>query len=243
MKVVFCIPALTGNVRMRCHQSLVATYRILNDAGIPYEEFVIENCPYLPTARNTLVAMFMDSDGTDLFFIDSDVGFDASGIVRILERPEEIVAGIYPLKRDAVGYPVEVKTIDGIPIGRDGLIEANFLPTGFMRIKRSVFEKLIEAHPELEYADSVVEVLGAKVTKAWDFFHMGIDPKRQRWTTEDYAFCQRWRDIGGQLWVYPDINFQHIGSKAFRGNYHQFLLHQPGGAEEHVMEAQADGAD
>jgi hypothetical protein len=237
MKVVFCIPALDGSVKTRFHQSLVATYRILNQAGIAYEEFFVENCPYLPTARNTLAAMFLnDPEATDLFFIDSDVGFDPVGVVKILERPEEVVAGIYPLKRDLVGYPVEVQMQDRIPIGRDiggiGLISANFLPAGFMRIKRQVFEKLKAAYPQLEYAGSVVEVLGANVKEAWDFFHMGIDPERQRWTTEDYAFCQRCRDIGIQLWVYPDINFQHIGSKAYQGNYHEYLLRLPGGAKD-----------
>lgn len=36
---------------------------------------------------------------------------------------------------------------------------------------------------------------------------MGVQGKKT-FTTEDYAFCQRWRDIGGQLWVDPDIDFK-----------------------------------
>lgn len=231
MKVVFCIPALDGSIKARCHQSLVATYRILNDAKIPYEEFFVEHCPYLPVARATLAAMFMaDSEATDLFFIDSDVGFEASGVIEILKRPEAIVAGVYPLKRDAGGYPVEVKTIDGIPIGRDGLIEANFLPGGFMRIKRIVFEEMAKAYPELRYDESVVEVKDSGITEAYDFFGMGVYGRKFR--TEDYAFCQRWRDMGGQVWVYPNINFDHVGTKTYKGNYHEFLLRQPGGAKD-----------
>lgn len=205
---------------------------MLRDAGIEFDEFIVENCPYLPTARNTLVAMFLDDpEATDLFFIDSDLSFDPAGAVKILARSEGIVAGIYPLKRMAESYPVKLRTEDGIPLGRDGLIEAELLPTGFMRIKRGVFDRLKAAYPHLQYADSVVEILGHKTKEAWDFFHMGIDSERQRWTTEDYAFCQRWRDIGGTLWVYPDINFEHVGSHPYTGNLHEFLLRQPGGSK------------
>jgi hypothetical protein len=230
MKVIFAIPTITGSIRVECVNGLFSIKHILQDAKIDYDLFTISDCPYLPTARNTLVSMFMeDKDNTDLFFIDADVGFDAAGAMKILQRPEEIVAGIYPLKRDIGGYPVQVKTEDGIPIGRDGLIEAEFLPTGFMRIKRVVFERIQKAYPDLRYTDSVVNVDGVSGVAGFDYFNMGVDKERQRFTTEDYAFCQRWRDIGGQLWVYPDIDFSHIGRKQYKGNYHQFLMRQPGG--------------
>ena len=238
MKVVFAIPALTGEVKTLCHQSLVATYRVLQQAGIEYEEFFVENCPYLPVARATLVAMFMqDPANTDLFFVDSDVGFDPDGAVKILQRPEGIVAGIYPLKRDFPhGYPVEVRLVDGKPFGiriggeREYLVEANFLPTGFMRCKRIVFEAMAKAYPELKYEQSVVEVMGSGITEAYDFFGMGAFGRKFR--TEDFAFCQRWRDINGRLWIMPDIDFQHVGSKAYKGNLQKYLLRCPGGADD-----------
>jgi predicted O-methyltransferase YrrM len=226
---------LSGTLTAKCHQSLAAAYQLLHAAGIAHDEHIVENCPCLPTARNTLVAMFLnDPQATDLFFVDADVGFEPTAVLRVLERPEGIVAGIYPLKRDAGGYPVKPKTIDDVPIGRAGLVEADFLPAGFMRIKRICFDSLMAAYPELRYADSVVEVLNLPpgITTMFDFFHMGIDAKTQRWTTEDYAFCQRWRDIGGQLWILPDINFEHVGPKAYSGNYEKYLRGLPGGADD-----------
>ncbi|HEY6022463.1 MAG TPA: hypothetical protein VIY48_22155 [Candidatus Paceibacterota bacterium] len=220
MKVIFSIPALTGEVKTKCHISLTAAHKLLHNAGIEYDEHFVENCPYLPVARATLVAMFEnDPEATDQIFVDSDVGFNPEAIVHLLERPEGIVGGVYPLKRDKVGYTAELMTQDGIPLGRDGLIEAKFLPGGFLRIKRDVYTILKEKYPELKYEDSVVEVMGAGITEAYDFFGMGIYGRKFR--TEDYAFCQRWRDIGGTLWVYPDIDFEHVGSKAYKGNLHK----------------------
>lgn len=234
MKVCFAIPSITGSMRMECHASLVALYRILDDAGIEYDELHVYDCPYLPAARNTLAAMFLeDKKATDLFFIDYDERFDPVAALKILERPEKVVAGIYPLKKDLESYPVEVMTKNGIPIGRDGLIEALFLPTGFMRIKRVVFESLAEAYPDDKYTDSFIEIRNnPKLAGAHDFFGMGVSEGKRRYTTEDYAFCQRWRDIEGQLWVYPNIDFEHVGMKAYKGNYHEFLMRQPGGIND-----------
>ena len=223
MKVVIAIPTHSGDIRSECFLSILSTLRLLFKLDISYEVFVISGCPYLPIARSTLVAMFMKTDGTDLFFIDADVGFDPIGFINILKRPEMVVAGIYPLKQSEIRFPVEVKTKDGIPIGRDGLIEAQLLPTGFMRIKRIVFEEMEKAYPELKYTSNYVHVDNSEITEAYDFFNMGIEDGR-KWTTEDYAFCNRWTKIGGQLWVYPDIDFSHIGANQFKGNYHRYLI-------------------
>lgn len=230
MSVVIAIPTISGSVRSECLLSTLAATRALALRGTAYEVIVLADCPVLPVARNTLVAMFMQTNMDDLFFIDSDVGFDAAGLLAILDRPEKVVAGVYPLKRPEGGWPAQIQIRDGVPIGRDGLIEADYLPSGFMRIKRVVFERMQEAYPALRYQSSVVTVNGAEVTDAYDFFNMGCRDG-QTWRTEDYAFCQRWRDIGGQLWVYPDIDFSHIGIRAYHGNYHHFLRRQPGGSE------------
>lgn len=223
MEVVFCIPTHDGSLEYECVTSLLTTQALLIKSGIKFEVFFLTGCPYLPVARNTLVAMFMQTNATDLFFVDADIGFDATSVIKVLNRPEKIVGGIYPLKRDGVGFPVEVKTKDGIPIGRDGLIEADFIPTGFMRIKREVFEIMEKEYPELYYKTNNVNTGNAGIEEAYDFFNMGINESK-KWTTEDFAFCDKWTKIGGQIWVCPDIDFTHTGRKAHKGNYHNYLI-------------------
>lgn len=233
-KVTIGIPSHSGTLNSECVFSLLAAQRLLIAKDIECEVIILNGCTYLPVARNTLVAMFMkDADATDLFFVDADVGFDASAMIKLLEREEEIVAGIYPLKRDVPGYPVQIKTEDGVPVGKDfvdgkdGVLEADFLPTGFMRIKRKVFEIMEEKYPELKYRSNLVNIANSDVEDVYDFFNMGAMGS-SKWTTEDFAFCERWREIGGQLWVYPDIDFTHTGYKAFIGNYHEYLLKNKG---------------
>lgn len=225
MKVAFAIPTYDGKLDTLCVISLVSSLHLLTRKKIEYDLLIISNCTYLSAARNTLVSMFMDiPDATDLFFIDADVGFDPVAVIKLLDRNEGIVAGVYPLKRDTPQFPVRIKTIDNVPIGKgssriDCLIEAESLPTGFMRIKRDVIVEMQKAYPELKYESSNVAGI---VSKGYDLFNMGVNLSK-KWTTEDYAFCDRWRAIGGQLWLYPDITFQHVGTKAFKGNYFDYL--------------------
>lgn len=221
---------------MECALSLMQAQRMLDLKGIPHDLYTISDC-IITVARNTLVAMFLgNAEATDLFFIDSDVGFDPTAAVKILKRPESIVAGIYPLKRDHGGFPVQIKTEGGIPLGRDGLVEAISVPAGFMRIKRVAFDLLAEAYPELKYEENVLEVDKGAAEKAFDFFGMGVFGRRFR--TEDRAFCQRWRDIAGTLWVYPNIDFQHVGIKAYKANYHEYLLGISGGMESDSLKGE-----
>jgi hypothetical protein len=240
MKVIFAIPALTGALQMECAQSLMHVQRILDLKGIPHDLFSICDCACISRARNNLVADFMaDKEATDFFFIDSDVGFDAKAVVELLERPDHVIAGIYPLKQDLAEFPIELKTEDGRLLGRDGLVEALFLPAGFMRIKREVFEILAKHYPELKYEKNFMGLKNGPTKEAYNFFGTGVF--EGRFYPEDYFFCRLWREIGGQLWVYPDINFHHIGKKAYAGNYHEYLLGLPGGAKSNVSLTKALG--
>ncbi len=246
MKVIFAIPTIDGTIKAPCMLSLLVTQRLLQAAGIDYDVHILSDCPYLSVARNTMAAWFLaDPDATDHFFIDYDIGFDETKVLEILKRPEGIVGGVYPLKQDQLQFPVQIRTQDGVPLGRDGLIEGELQPTGFMRIKRGVYEHMAQAHPELKYVENVVGILAMdgererEFQEAYDFF--GFGPYGRKFRTEDYAFCQRWRDLGGTVWVYPNINFVHIGRKAYKGNYHEFLMRLPGGAKDftrlaHFME-------
>lgn len=36
----------------------------------------------------------------------------------------------------------------------------------------------------------------------------------------------RYREMGGRVWLEPNIKFNHIGVKAWEGNYHEYLLNK-----------------
>jgi hypothetical protein len=49
----------------------------------------------------------------------------------------------------------------------------------------------------------------------------------RHWLGEDTGFCRLWHEMGGKMWIYPDITFNHYGDdKYYRGNYREFLKYQ-----------------
>ena len=92
------------------------------------------------------------------------------------------------------------------------------MPTGFLRIKRHVLDRMAAV------AGRYIDGTGHGV-KAHNIFEMGYCPDNEKetglgeWWGEDFAWCRRWHNMGGEIWVYPDINFGHRGGKTWRANF------------------------
>jgi len=201
--------------------------RLVNEApkhNIQLQFGTIGNESLITRARNTLVQLFMDDPGnyTHLLFIDADIGFSEKSIFRMLDFDKDVVAGIYPRKAidwrkvkkrviekpdidldelhaASLEYNLNVKNPERIEV-KSGFIEAIDGATGFMLIKRQVFEKM--AKSDWNYA----------------FFDTMIEPETKRYLSEDYAFCRLWQKIGGS--VYADVisGLNHHGTYVFKGN-------------------------
>jgi hypothetical protein len=225
MKVFFAIPAYRGIQCVQFTESMEATLKLCQERGHEFVMSIMEGCCYIQVARNELVKRFLQTDCDTLFFLDDDISWPAQAAIDLIEMDDEVVAGVYPFKTEEDNYPVVVHT-DGnhYPIVRgDGCIQAYSVPTGFLAIKRSTIEKMIAYYPEQKYSNFTPE--GELQEEIYDLFPQGVH--NGRWVGEDYAFCRLWADIGGEIWVKPDIDFIHHGKRAFKGNYHQFLMRQP----------------
>ena len=218
--------------------------------GIGLQFATIGNESLVTRARNTLVQLFMDDkkEYTHLMFIDADIGFQPEAIFRMLELDKEVVASIYPRKAIdwnkgkkkveskpnispdelhafSLQYNLNVKNPKHIEMQK-GFIEVMDAPTGFMLIKRNVFNKMKIAYPHLKFTNDqhIGQPHETKFNKHdtsdWNyaFFDTMIDPDSKRYLSEDYAFCRLWQKIGGT--VYADImsGLTHYGTYAFKGN-------------------------
>jgi hypothetical protein len=54
-----------------------------------------------------------------------------------------------------------------------------------------------------------------------------IDPESRRYLSEDYTFCRRWQEMGGDVWLDPRTALNHIGHYTFRGNIRKLLTGDP----------------
>jgi hypothetical protein len=100
----------------------------------------------------------------------------------------------------------------------DGVMEVTHSPTGCMLIKRCVFDKMIKAYPDKNIVQKTV-VNGEYIDKPnlWNFFDTLHDPKSKTYMGEDFAFCVRWKDIGGKCYAYVNDSIIHVGEHQYEG--------------------------
>jgi hypothetical protein len=98
-------------------------------------------------------------------------------------------------------------------------VEVMEIGTGYMMVKREVFDKFKEAYPELNYKPDHVGQAnfdGSRYIHA--FFDTVIDPVSHRYLSEDYMFCQWSRKIGIKIWLCPWMKTTHVGTYGFQGD-------------------------
>lgn len=171
-------------------------------------------------ARDVLFSMFLETDCTDLFFIDDDIGCRPGSFARLMEHPVDVVGGAYRGRKDPEEYAIRP-----LPSGimqfdpETKLMEVEAVATGFLRITRAAAEQVAAADPDAWYTDSTAPA-GLKIRSVFDNY---LDrEKHQKWS-EDYFFCRRYRETGGKVWVDPVLELDHTGTKTFTGCLFDYL--------------------
>ena len=189
-------------------------------------------------ARNGSVAFMLAKDYTHLLFIDTDVTFNASDVLKLVEEQKEVVVGVYPKKywshqkMKAMGssgnFPEQWKHLatdfstelprESYTKSKNGQpVEADYAATGFMLISRSCIEKIIKAKPEIKYTNDIDGYMDAG-DNFYDIFQCKVNPETKKYESEDYGFCKLWKSLGGEITVLPDISLGHRGFNTFYGN-------------------------
>jgi hypothetical protein len=215
--------------------------------GMRLEAMLHSGESLITRARNNCVAAFLaNRHWTHLFWIDSDIGFSPEAAFRLLLSDYDVAAGVYPLKRETwpdEGVPqgttraqfesaytrytvnAEAPTASGdieLNILPDGFLRMSEAPTGFMVIKRRVFERLRTAYPELQYVPDGIGDVDQGLH--YRFFEAMVDPRTRRYLSEDYGFCRLWQALGESIYIDANSNLSHHGSKSFRGDFASSLM-------------------
>jgi hypothetical protein len=223
-KVMIAVPSTRDGVRIETMRSIVeGMVSIVKEGWVASLGESLECFAPISLARNLAVTRFLASDYDDLFFVDDDVAWQQGAMVRLLKQPVDVVAGVYPRRFNELSFPV--KWDDSKPeIWADpdtGLVEVLGVAAGFMRITRSACERLTEA-----YGSDWYEQFGSPTGKSVALFD--FERRDNIAHSEDYTFCKKWRDIGGRVWIDPEITFMHMGQQAFSGNCGDWLRNRNG---------------
>lgn len=222
-KVVFCTPSLGGPTAPYI-KALEASIPLIEEAG--WEEQYSQELgnPYISAARMAMTRKAIDGKADVIVYLDYDLSWDPQDLLTLIETEGDVVSGTYRFKKDEEEYMGRVNvTSDNRPVVResDGALSAYLVPAGFLKVTRGALNHMARTYPELMCGDPFFPQI--------DLFNHGA--RNGTWWGEDYAFSDRWTKAGGQIWLVPNLNLNHhSGDKEFKGNYHEFLLTQQGGA-------------
>ena len=235
-KIFISTPCFDAMMTMQYTISLMRLMQLLQRCNIEYVVDFIGNESLIPRARNNSLSRFIQSDFTHLLFIDSDIEFPAESVLELLKFDKDVVCGSYPKKGynwkrfihslhteqdsnesfDSRGLDFNYNLIydDKNQIIRDGnFIRVGHAATGFMMIKREIIDKLCEKHTELDIISDSMSNSGSSIK---GLFCCMI--KNKVYLSEDYSFCERVNDIGGEVWISTSINLNHIGKHSFQSD-------------------------
>jgi hypothetical protein len=206
-RVHICMPCYGGMLNESTFMSFIKWANTCKQLGIDWTVETLVNESLISRGRNTLTAKFLhNKESTHLMFIDSDIGWEPWHLLVMLNRDVDVIGGLYPMK----SLPIKwcVNGFEGAEEGPDHLQEVSKTGTGFMLIKRHVFEKL-DAHPAVRPFMNDIGLPAELNPYMKTYFDTAV--RESRYYSEDWTFCENWRDIGGKVWVDKRVLLRHSG--------------------------------
>lgn len=218
-KVFLAIPSHTGKPKEATRTSIACFHMEATSNGWELEQFNWAGDSLIVHARNVTIGKFLESDCTDIFFLDDDVAVGPGVFTRLMMHPEEMVAAVYRQKKDEETYAVNFIDQEFIPDQNTGLLEVHGVPFGMVRMHRAGIERMVANEPP----DSWFWSACAKDLKCWLLFNTMV--RDHIFYGEDMLFCEKYRAAGGKVWVDTEVPIQHIGQdeKVYAGHLGAFL--------------------
>ncbi len=239
MKICIATPMYGGNCKGIYTESLINLLIVLSRAGHQVIYTKIYNESLITRARNSLVREFYLSESDAMLFIDADHGFNAEDVLRMIESGKDLIGAMYPMKninwedvRNAAmlgkenlaeysgffsaNFPEGEMTVD-----LSQPMEATNVATGMMFITKKVFDTVAPNCKTYAYSgnngamDSSIQVT--------EFFATEID-KNGYLLSEDYYFCEKWKEVGGTVYAAPWVRISHAGDYEFKANFAKNMM-------------------
>ena len=213
-RVHIAMPCYGGMLTESTFMSFIKWANTARQLGIDWTLETMVNESLISRARNTLTAKFLAMEGpekpTHLFFIDADIGWEPWHLLVLLDRNVDVIGGLYPMKT----FPIKwvVNGFENAETGPDGLQEVSKAGTGFLLMKRSVFEK-INKHPAVKPYKNDIGLDPIFDQHLKTYFDTAV--RQNRYYSEDWTFCENWRDIGGKVWIDKRVLLRHTGTITF----------------------------
>ena len=209
-KVLIGTPSYDGKVDVWYANSLVNTIRMSYEKDVVIVPVYMSYDSLVQRARNDLVKLAIEEDFDDLIFIDADQEWDPAWVFKLLDSDKDVVAGTVVKKSDEVSFNVKALK-EGMKTEEDGLIEVDCVGTGFMRISKSALKQVWDVSTEYKNEGKTCRMV------------FDIKIENGDLVSEDNVFCKKWHDLGGKVYIDPNMTCNHIGVKKYGGNFMEYI--------------------
>lgn len=199
-------------------------------------QFVTQPDGLVTRSRNAFASTVVRSDEfTHLLMLDADVTVSPEGIERLVRSGYDLAGCVVPLRQ--VNWDSVRNHLDQLPKAPaeemravankyalwtepkqkavSGFIPVKAIGSAVMLISRSALVELSESD-QVQKAEHGLHAVDGQES-GWTFFDPFVDD-RGVYLSEDYAICQRWRSLGGQVWADLETKTRHIGPVSIEGD-------------------------
>lgn len=216
-KLFIGIPTYDGKLSIKLAYTLAALMPVALQHGMSVKLGHVSGCSIITMARNMLVDQFLDSECTDLLFIDSDVIAKPEDILRLMAQSgdKDITAGSYPRRAKDKKFFMDLYFDENNELEFDGaMMRIQRVGTGFMLVRRHVIEAIAAKSQKYLGQDGIGQVANV-------FEFTMLDGK---FVGEDYSFCDKARAEGFKVWLDVEISLPHVGQEEFTNDFYQEVL-------------------
>jgi hypothetical protein len=228
IKLLICSPCGSGRYHRTYVKSMLKTFAAFRQYGatVDWHDHPFASDP--PFARAMLFGAFWRSSFTHMLQVDDDMEWNFIDLVRMLWLDREFVAAAGPAKVDEPRFAVSSADEFGNPIpprveAETNVMHATHVGGAFVLINRSCAEKMVAAYGDLEFLDNSGQ-------STWGLYHPYV--RNRKHVGEDFAFCERWRAIGGRVDVLTDVALGHSGDKTWTGRLSDWMIEKFQEAQE-----------
>jgi hypothetical protein len=235
MKISIATPMYGGVCHGIFLKGIMSLINELKSRGHEVLYHDLYNESLITRARNTLTEIFLRTDSDVLVFIDADQGFDHIGVCKMIEEDVDIIGAPVPMKginwekvgnaaRDGKTDLQKYTAIYNVNISQEqkevllknplDRVEVIYVGTGLIAIKRNVFDSLKTNVGQYRTDQNGLGGI-QKGDGIYDFWNTGIDAASERLLSEDYQFCQLWKNTGGKIYLAPYVKVTHAGTYWF----------------------------
>ena len=163
------------------------------------------NAAALDRNRSMMASRFLDSDADVFISIDHDTQWQRGAVAKLAKAASEkrgIVGGVYSKRHFGRGIATRFLESGEYLIPSEEVIKARWVGGGFLAVHRDVLEAMKPTLPEC-FAEKPF----------WPFFlPMVVEGE---YLSEDWAFCERARELGFDVYADLSIALTHVGQWGF----------------------------